>query len=739
MSESPGRSTAAGPWTRERWEVRVAVLTLFVALYVGGAAWGIELAEDSGISPWYPPAGLSLALVILLGPRWAPLIVVADLTQWALVGGRGTFLVALAFAVAQAAIFALAGWMLRRTLRAEPPLTRLGDVALFGAIGVVGAPLLAGLAVMGIDLAFNDLPAEDFAEQVRVFFIGDAVAALAITPVLLTAGAWIQGTSLRGASPTAEGITAEDVLMAAGVLLLPPSLLVGFDDRLVFVSLLPLAWVALRRGLPAATLATFALATVSVIAYDLFDPGVELVDIQSFLLSGGALALASGAVVSERERGRARLAYLALHDDITGLPNRHRLMEALTDALAREERRNVAILVVQLRGLRQVLAGVGREALDDLLAIIADRLRSITGPDATLARLSPARFVVMLDGPGAERAEVLSDRILAELASPVELDGRELALDASIGVAYGARGAGPDAVLARADAATARAATQQGSRRVLFDATLEAEALERRDLERRLRAAIDDEALHLAFQPIVDLETEQVIDAEALARWTPPGGEPVPPNVFVPIAEDTGLILRLGRWVLREACRQAVTWPSAGGSPIGVSVNVSPMQLQDSGFVDDVRAALGEAGLPASRLRIEVTESIVLDDLPTAIARLAELRELGVTAMLDDFGTGYSSLSWVQRLPVTRLKIDRSFIAGLADHAIDHAIVTATVGLARALHLGTIAEGVETERQREILQGIGCTRMQGYLIAAPMPADQFLTWLDTHQPVRRSA
>ncbi|UUY03433.1 EAL domain-containing protein [Svornostia abyssi] len=738
MSEHVGRSSAAGPVQRERWEFRAAVLVLFVLAYVGGAAWGIELAERSGISPWYPPAGLSLALVILLGPRWAPAIVVADLAQWALVGGRGTFLVATAFAVSQALIFAGAGAVLRRSLRAEPPLTRLGDLAMFGAVGVVAAPLLAALSVMGIDLLANDLPPEDFFEQVRIFFIGDAVAIVALTPALLTFGAWVQGVSLRAASPRAEGITAEDALMAVAVVILPPALLFAFDDRLIFVSLLPLAWIALRRGLPAASVGISVWATVTVLGYDLFDPEVALVEVQSFLLSGGALALASGAVVSERERGRARLAYLALHDDITGLPNRHRLMEALTDALAREERRSVAILVVQLRGLRQILAGVGREALDELLAAIADKLRSITGPDATLARLSPARFVVMLDGPGADRAEAIADRILAELASPMELDGRELALDASIGVAYGARDAGPDAVLARADAATARAARQTGSRRVLFDATLEAEARDRRDLERRLRDAIDAETLHLAFQPVVELESGRVVDAEALARWTPPGGDPIPPNVFIPIAEDTGLILRLGRWVLQAACRHAVTWPDAGGLPIGVSVNVSPMQLQDAGFVDDVRAALGAAGLPASRLRIEVTESILLDDLETAIARLAELRELGVTAMLDDFGTGYSSLSWVQRLPVTSLKVDRSFVAGLADGAVDHAIVTATIGLARALHLGTVAEGVETERQREILRQLGCGRMQGFLIAEPMPGDLFLTWLEGRSR-RRSA
>lgn len=709
--------------------MRAAILLLFVAGYVGGAAWGIDLAEESGISPWYPPAGLSLALIILLGARWAPAIVVADLAQWATVGGRGSFGVALAFAVAQAVIFGGAGALLRATLRAQPPLTRVADLARFGAIGVVAAPLLAAFAVMGIDVAANGLDPGDYLEQVRIFFIGDAVAITALTPALLTLGAWIRGVPLRSASPVAAGPQAEDAAMAVSVVAFPVLLAALVNIDLLFVSVLPLAWVALRRGLPAATAATAAWAIASVFAFDVFDVAATLTEIQGFILSGGALALTVGAVVSERERGRARLAFLALHDDVTGLPNRHRLMEALADALSREQRHDVAILVVQLRGLRAVLSGVGREALDDLLTTVANRLRTITGADATLARLSPSRFVVMLDGPGAQRAETIADDILAALAVPARMDGRELSLDASIGVAHGAHGTGPDTVLAFADAATARAAQQSGSHRVLFDAALEQEARERSALERALRQAIESGTLSLAFQPIVDMHGERVLDAEALARWTPPGHPPVPPARFITVAEQTGLILRLGRWVLREACRQATTWPAPNGDEIGVSVNVSPVQLQDAGFIDDVRDALDTTGLSPTRLRLEVTESLLLDDLETAIDRLGALRELGVTAVLDDFGTGYSSLSRVQRFPVSSLKIDRSFVAGLGTASIDHAIVETTLALARALELGTVAEGVETEAQRQILADLGCARMQGYLISKPLPGEAFTAWL----------
>lgn len=733
---APG-SVAVDRRPRERVEVRAAVFLLFVGAYVAGAAWGIDLAEEQGISPWYPPAGLSLALVILLGPRWAPAIVVADLAQWALVGERGSFGVALAFAVAQAVIFAGAGAALRAWLHAQPPLTRTTDLATFGAVGVVATPLLAGVAVMGIDVAANGLDPDAYLEQVRIFFIGDAVAIVALTPPLLTLGAWIRGVSLRAASPCAEGFRPEDVVMGVSVVAVPAVLTAAVNVDLLFVSVLPLAWVALRRGLPAATVATAAWATASVVSFDVFDVATSLTELQGFILAGSALALASGAVVSERERGRARLAYLALHDDVTGLPNRHRLMEAFADALAREQRTEVAILVVQLRGLRQVLAGIGREALDELLTAVADRLRTITGPDATLARLSPSRFVVMLDGPDARRAVAIADAILAALAVPARIDGRELSLDASIGVAHGAHGTGPDTVLAFADAATARAAQQPGPHRVLFDAALEREARERRAMERALRQAIETGTLGLAFQPIVELDGDRVLDAEALARWTPPGRQPIPPAVFIAVAEQTGLILQLGRWVLNEACRQAATWPADHGREIGVCVNVSPVQLQDAGFTDDVRAALDASGLDPARLRLEVTESLLLDDLETAISRLGLLQELGVTAVLDDFGTGYSSLSRVQRFPVSSLKIDRSFVSGLGAGRIDHAIVEATLALARALELGTVAEGVETEEQRRILLDLGCTRMQGYLVSKPLPGEAFAAWL-ARRPARRA-
>lgn len=727
-----------GTWaSRSAVEVRATVFVVFVVLYVAGAAWGLSLANEGGISAWYPPAALALALTTLLGPRWAPAIFVADVAQWALVGEQRTPGAEILYALIQAVVFGLAGAVLRRTMRGDPPLARAIDLVAFLAVGAVAAPLLAGVLIMAIYVPVSDIPWSEYPEQVRTLFVGDTIAITTLTPALLTMGAWVRGVPLAPASPRGAA-TTEDLVLGVALVVIPVAAIVSFSTQILFVGVFPLIWVALRRGFPAATFAIAVWALASVITFDLVELDVPLVDAQTFILDGGTLALICGAVVSERERGRSRFAFLALHDDITGLPNQHRLMTALTEALGRERQRRVAVLVVQFRGLRGILTATGRAHLDELLTVAAERLRTLTGPEATLARLSPSRFVVLLEGPTAHAdAAPLADRAVAALSAPMQVDGRELALDVSVGLAFGTPENTPDTVLARADAATARAARQPGSHAVAYDAELAAEVQRRQSIERALAAAIDAEALSLAFQPIVSVEDGGPIDAEALLRWTNADGETVPPMEFVPIAEETGLILRLGRWVLHEACRRAAAWPRVGGREVCVTVNVSPSQLQDAGFVDDVRDALREAGLAPQRLRLEVTETVLVEDLETAIARLTELRRLGVEAMLDDFGTGYSSLSWIQRLPVSALKVDRSFVAGIADAEVDRAIVRATIGLARALGIGVVAEGVETPEQREILVDLGCPRIQGYLVCRPVPDEEFVGWLgasDSAQP-----
>jgi EAL domain-containing protein (putative c-di-GMP-specific phosphodiesterase class I) len=263
---------------------------------------------------------------------------------------------------------------------------------------------------------------------------------------------------------------------------------------------------------------------------------------------------------------------------------------------------------------------------------------------------------------------------------------------------------------------------------------------DRLQLERDLRGAVDDGGLRLAFQPIVDTQTDRVMAAEALVRWVDPARGDVEPGAFVPLAEETGLILRIGRWALREACRSAASWPDgAHGAAPGVSVNVSTRQLSDPGLVAEVADALHATGLPPSRLGIEITETAAVEDELTTLERLTALRALGVRCILDDFGTGWSSLAWLQRLPVQTLKVDRSFVAGLAHGGRDRAIVDATLQLARALGLQTVAEGVETAEQRAILEELGCDRLQGFFIARPLTSEELLARLraEAAAPARR--
>ena len=293
----------------------------------------------------------------------------------------------------------------------------------------------------------------------------------------------------------------------------------------------------------------------------------------------------------------------------------------------------------------------------------------------------------------------------------------------------GLPGEAADVVLAHAVHAADVAAVADGNRIGYYDATMERAHRERQELTEDLRVAVERGEFLLAFQPIVTAKEGTVVAAEALLRWVDKKRGPVSPMDFIPVAEETGLILPIGRWVLNEACRRATTWPHVAGRPIDVSVNVSPIQLMDEGFVDDVAEALERSGLPASRLRVEITEGIVLEDIERTILRIHQLREMGVETMLDDFGTGHSSLAWVQRLPVSCIKIDRAFVNDVAVDGIDRAIVHASLYLSRALGTETVAEGVETEAQREQLIRMGCQKLQGYLFARPQPATVFPDWL----------
>jgi diguanylate cyclase (GGDEF)-like protein len=425
-----------------------------------------------------------------------------------------------------------------------------------------------------------------------------------------------------------------------------------------------------------------------------------------------------------------------LHDVLTGLPNRALLVDRLGHALLRLARVHTIVGVIHLDvdRFKLINESLGHDLGDQLLAATARRLQELVRPEDTLARIDGDEFVVMCEGLTDQAQAVdIADRICEAMARPVAWDGGDLVISVSAGIAL-ARSESVDVgtVLRNADIAMQRAKLAGRARSAVFAETMRAQAAGRLAVETALRHAIADGDLRVHYQPIVTLADGQVLGHEALVRWDHPTRGLLGPDEFINIAEESGLIVPLGAWVLREACRQAKRfqdrdpkWPR-----LTMSVNLSGGQLGQRDLVDLIGGALQAADLPSEDLQLEMTESVLMDDAPSTVKVLQALKDLGVRLSIDDFGTGYSSLAYLRRFPVDVLKIDRTFVDGLGKDLEDSAIVAAVVNLADTLGFATIAEGVETELQRDCLVGLGCARAQGFLFAKPATAAEAETALD---------
>jgi len=433
--------------------------------------------------------------------------------------------------------------------------------------------------------------------------------------------------------------------------------------------------------------------------------------------------------ITQRKAFERELSRLAFTDTLTGLPNRALLRDRLTHALARAERQRgqVAVLFLDLDRFKVVNDSLGHASGDALLVEVANRINTCLRAGDTAARLGGDEFTVLLEDIVDEQQAVeVAERIAEALRLPVMVEGREVFVSASIGIATNTpRRIGPDGVLRNADLALYRAKADGRARHAVFDPSMEARALERLEVETDLRHALDRDELRVYFQPVVDLDSGTVNELEALVRWERPGYGIVSPMAFIPIAEETGLIVPIGQWVLEEACRWAQRWQpfSAVGKPLVVSVNLSARQFQHPELLTDIERALRETGLDPRHLKLEITESVVMQDAQATIDTLQALKALGIRVAIDDFGTGYSSLSYLKRLPVDTLKIDRSFVNGLGLDTQDTAIVDSVVALARTLQLSVTGEGVETAAQARHLRQLGCDRGQGFLYARPLPPE----------------
>ncbi|QGG96843.1 sensor domain-containing protein [Actinomarinicola tropica] len=436
------------------------------------------------------------------------------------------------------------------------------------------------------------------------------------------------------------------------------------------------------------------------------------------------------AIAIDRHRLQETLEHRAMHDALTGLPNRPAVLEHLSGLLARRGVGPVAVAVmfIDLDRFKVVNDSLGHAAGDQLLVQVAERFRGVVRPGDVVGRFGGDEFVVVCDGVDDDAARRLADRLRAALAAPVVVDGSEVVATASIGIARpdGAPGTA-ESLIRDADVAMYRA-KGHGRDTVAFYEVGDQERVARSlELEGALRLAIERQEIDVHFQPIVDLGTGAVVGHEALVRWTRPGVGPVAPIELVTVAEESGLIGRLGHLVLTTACRRAAAWPAPGGpvTPL-LSVNVSPRQLTDPGFVGLVARVLEESGLAPEHLCCEITETVLVDD--RAMGAIAGLKALGVTLAIDDFGTGHASLDYVRRLSgIDLLKVDRSFVAGIEDaRGHDRAIVAAVVALAASLGLDVVAEGVETPGQAAALAALGCRLGQGFLFGAPGPGDDLV-------------
>jgi diguanylate cyclase (GGDEF)-like protein len=433
------------------------------------------------------------------------------------------------------------------------------------------------------------------------------------------------------------------------------------------------------------------------------------------------------------QQAESHLHYLAHVDPVTQLPNRHEFNDALAYALARADRQDssVGLLLLDLDNFKVVNDTLGHHCGDQLLKLVSERLVVILRGTDIICRIGGDEFVVIVE-PADDASEMASvaRKILAVLATPFDIEGHQLYVSASIGVSLYPFDAQDVATLTRnADTAMYHAKHRGKNRYAVFQSEMELRAQRRLRMEANLRRALQNEELYLHYQPQIDLRSGRIVGVEALIRWNCREMGQLSPSEFIPVAEESGIIVDLGRWVLQSACRQAAVWCKAGllDSLEHVAVNLSACQARDPGLMDDIRAILHETQLPHGLLELEITEGVLMDNVHANVELMRRLQETGIHLSIDDFGTGYSSMSYLQRLPIDQLKIDRSFVHDLPGEG--EAIVTAIIAMAHSLHLKVVAEGVETLQQVEFLRTAGCDNVQGYFFARPMTAAQLTALL----------
>ncbi|WP_326533947.1 putative bifunctional diguanylate cyclase/phosphodiesterase [Pseudorhodoferax sp.] len=447
--------------------------------------------------------------------------------------------------------------------------------------------------------------------------------------------------------------------------------------------------------------------------------------------------------IARQQEAAERIEHLAYHDSLTTLPNRNQFGVMLGEAVANAERGHhpFGLFFVDLDRFKQINDTLGHSAGDALLQEVARRLRETLRQGDAVARLGGDEFVVLVDELRNDRhAEAVAQKILQAIARPFAIPGHELRVTASVGICrYGRDGHDVQTLMKHADIAMYQAKAAGKSNFAFYSSADDDNSIARLQLESRLRCALEHQELELHYQPKVDLRSGRITGMEALLRWPHPELGMVPPAQFIPVAEETGLIVPLGKWALRQACLQSMAWQAQGLDGLTVAVNLSPRQFSDADLLADIVSILHETGMDGRLLELEITESAIMQDAEAGRRLLRSLKSLGIRIAIDDFGTGYSSLSTLKQFPIDTLKIDRSFIADLASDPEDRGLTEAIIQMARTLRLHLVAEGVENEAQQLFLSERGCDELQGYLFSKPLPAAEFAAFVRSQRGLGRLA
>lgn len=623
----------------------------------------------------------------------------------------------------------------------HPPVVVINQVSAVATFAFVVTPIVCAVHTACTALIlqhYNLMVWDGVAKGMLMWWFDELLIAYLTVPLLLSLLSY-----KKVHFSTHEKIEVVAILLGMGAvswLAMHFSQLLGSSEILILVLLVFVLWASLRFNSTIAQLAIFTATIFALITlvfsdrtpnHELYAQALLMLKIGLVLMIVGGLFVA--AAFSERNHVETELNKLANHDPLTGLPNRMYFQDFISRSLAHAQRQKyqVYLLFIDLNRFKKINDSEGHEVGDAVLKIVANRLNDVLRGDDFVARLGGDEFAVVFTHPPVNNAASnLARKVINIISQPFELNARRYSVGASIGISvYPNDTNDANTLLRQADLAMYQAKSKQSGFEY-FSEEMNILAHEQLQIENGLRQAIERKELLLMYQPKVDLRTNQVVGLEALVRWVTKTGVMIGPDKFIPIAEDAGLIIPIGRFVIEAACAQWVMWNNEGLNPPPIAVNISPRQFSDPSLIDDIKAAISSTVMESSMLHVEITESATMDDPEMTLKTLEQMHELKLHLYIDDFGTGHSNLGQLRRLPIDAVKIDKSFIDNILSNNDDAEIVTAIINLAHALKLRVVSEGIETKAQLSLLRALGCDEIQGYLISKPLLPDQVMLFFN---------